>query len=161
MALYPSVAFGADDVERIRPQMLRSLLGAPPDVRRELRVGEADLRAAARSLDEGDEGPARRLMTDERLPQVLLSGSPARVGQRLAEVARRHRPTSIGLALLDENLPVALDAAAEALATVRRELGTVEPRRAAAPTLAVGSPLAGAALVVPAWPANGTLRCRP
>ena len=124
VALYPSVAFGADDVERLRPQTLRSLLGAPPDVLRELRVGETDLRAATRSLEEGDEGPARRLMTDERLPQVLLNGSPARVGQHLAEVARRHRPTSIGLALLDENLPVALDTAAEALATVRRELGT-------------------------------------
>jgi 5,10-methylenetetrahydromethanopterin reductase len=122
VALYPSVAFAADEVERVRPRMLRSLLGATPDVLGGLQLGETDVGAAARSLEEGDERPARRLMTDERLGEVLLSGPPARVGRRLGELARRHRPTSLGLALLDDDLPVAVDAAVEALTTARRGL---------------------------------------
>ena len=53
--------------------------------------------------------------------------TPEQVGRRLAELARRHRPTSMGLALLQENLPVAIDGAAAALSAMRRELGTSPP----------------------------------
>jgi hypothetical protein len=131
VALYPSVAFSAEDVERSRPQMLWAVANAPLGVRRALGVGDGELEEARTALTTGDEGPARRLMTDERLVQVLLTGPPPQVGRRLAELARRHRPTSMGLALLQENLPVALDAAIAALATMRRELGTAGSTRAA------------------------------
>jgi 5,10-methylenetetrahydromethanopterin reductase len=123
VALYPSVAFDPDEVERSRPQMLWAVANAPGAVRRALGVADAELADATTALTAGDEEPARRLMTDDRLVQVLLTGSPEQVGRRLAELARRHRPSALGLALLQENLPVAIDAAAAALAVMRRELG--------------------------------------
>lgn len=122
VALYPSVAFDAEDVERSRPQMLWAVADAPAEVRAALGVGAAELDEAARALVAGDDGPARRVMTDERLAEVLLSGPPDRVGRRLAELARRHRPTSMGVALLQEDLPRAVERAIAALVVMRREL---------------------------------------
>src|SRR3712207_307601 len=72
IALYPSVAFSAEEVEDSRPQMLWALADAPPDIRREVGVDDDELAAATEALQRGDQGPARALMTDDRLDQVML-----------------------------------------------------------------------------------------
>jgi len=61
-------------------------------------------------------------MTDDVLRQVLLWGNPPEIGARLAELVRQQRPTSIGLALLQTDVPRALDASAAALAHMRQQL---------------------------------------
>jgi 5,10-methylenetetrahydromethanopterin reductase len=122
IALYPSVAFTPADIEASRPQMLWALADAPAAVRRELGIAEAEIDRATAALQGGDEGPARRLMTDERLDRVMLTGPPRDVGRRLAELARRHRPNAIGLALLQADVGQAIAAAAESFAVMRSEL---------------------------------------
>jgi 5,10-methylenetetrahydromethanopterin reductase len=122
IALYPSVAFSAEEVEDSRPQMLWAVADAPAEVRRTLGVDDAELTAATAALQDGDEEPARRLMTDDRLDEVMLTGPPETVGRRLAELARRHQPNAIGLALLQRDVGGAVDAAARSFAVMREEL---------------------------------------
>lgn len=122
VALYPSVAFTPADVERSRPQMLWALANAPAEVQHALGVTPDEVGRAAAALTSGDEGPAAAIMTDDRLGQVMLVGDPSAVGKRLATLVQRHRPTSIGLALLQENLAEAVDSAAAAFAAMRQEL---------------------------------------
>jgi 5,10-methylenetetrahydromethanopterin reductase len=123
IALYPSVAFSEEEVEDSRPQMLWALADAPAVVHRALGVGEDDLREATAALAAGDDGPARRLMTDDRLDQVMLSGPPEAVGRRLADLVRRHEPNAIGLALLQGDVGAAIEGAARSFAVMRHELG--------------------------------------
>jgi len=123
IALYLSVAFGPEELERTRPQMVWTLLNAPPETAALAGVSRADLQAAADAFQAGDREPARRLMTDDVLGLTLLWGSPREVGQRLAGLAREHRPASIGLALHQEDIPATLDACAAAFAELARELG--------------------------------------
>jgi 5,10-methylenetetrahydromethanopterin reductase len=122
VALYPSAAFTTADVERSRPQMLWALANAPEEVQRALGVTPEQVARAAESLTAGDEGLAAEVMTDERLGQVMLIGDPAVVGRRLAALVQRHRPTSIGLALLQEDLSEAVGSAAAAFSAMRKEL---------------------------------------
>lgn len=119
IALYPSVAFTEAEVETQRPQMLWSLIDAPPAVAAELGIEPRHLDQAAEALRAGRERPARDLITDDVLAHLLLWGSPVEVADRLATLVRRHRPASIGLALLASEPEPALPLAAEALARVK------------------------------------------
>lgn len=123
IALYVSVAFGPDELERTRPQMVWSLLNSPEETARMAGLSREALQSATEALQAGDLEPARRLMTDDVLRLVLLWGSPAEVGRRLAGLAREHRPSSIGLCLLQEDIPAAIDSCAAAFAAMARELG--------------------------------------
>ena len=66
--------------------------------------------------------PARRLLTDEVLQDVLLIGSPAEVGMALGDLVTVHGPSSIGLALLQEDLAAGIEAAAEAFVVMHASL---------------------------------------
>ena len=123
IALYPSVAFTDGAVERHRPEMIWALLDTPPEVRDELGLDVAAVQAAAQAIRDGDPEPARRLVDDTVLERVMLVGSPSVVGARLAELVREHRPTSIGLALVQDDLREGVDHAAEAFAAMTVELG--------------------------------------
>ena len=122
IALYPSVAFTDKAVERHRPEMIWSLLDTPPAVREELGLEGDAVRAAADALRNGDPEPARTLVDDTVLDRVMLVGQPAVVGRRLAELVRRHRPASVGLALLQDDLHEGVGHAAEALSAMIAEL---------------------------------------
>ena len=122
VALYPSVAFGTEAVERHRPEMIWSLVDAPREVRGQMGLADVDVEAAAVALREGDREPARQLIDDETLARLMLIGEPDTVGAALAELVRQHRPTSIGLALLQDDLHEAVEQAAGAFAAMRREL---------------------------------------
>ena len=123
IALYPSVAFTEEAVERHRPEVIWALLDTPPEVRDELGLDVDAVQAAAQAVRNGDPEPARRLVDDTVLLRVLLVGSPSVVGARLAALVREHRPTSIGLALVQDDLREGVDHAAEAFAAMTVELG--------------------------------------
>ena len=111
IALYPSVAFTEKAVERHRPEMIWALLD-----------GHA-VKAAASAMRGGDPEPARTLVDDTVLERVMLTGQPSVVGRRLADLVREHRPTSIGLALVQDDLHEGVCDAAEAFAAMTAELG--------------------------------------
>ncbi|HEY1292605.1 MAG TPA: hypothetical protein VGJ60_05875, partial [Chloroflexota bacterium] len=60
---------------------------------------------------------------DDVLRHMLVWGSPSEIGARLATVVRELQPESIGLSLLQEDVPRAMDASAAAFAAMRDELG--------------------------------------
>lgn len=122
IGLYVSAVFDPDEIEAVRPRLVFSLVDAPPVNRERLGIDTAAARSAAAALAAGDAGPARRLITDEVLDQILLHGTPDEVGRRLAQIADRIRPTSVGLSLLTPDLERGLDDAAAALAHVSRPL---------------------------------------
>jgi 5,10-methylenetetrahydromethanopterin reductase len=122
VALYPSVAFTDDAVEHHRPELIWSLLDSPDELRDRHGLELGALQAAATALRGGDPGPARRLVTDEVVADVLLVGAPDEVGERLAELVAEHAPTSIGLALLQRDLDAGIDSAASAFEAMRRAL---------------------------------------
>lgn len=122
LALYPSVAFNEAAVAKHRPEMVWLLLDAPAHVREELGVDTHQLRKAANSLRLGDPGPATALVTDEMLPQLMLVDGPTMVGRRLAALVEHHRPTSIGLAVLQADLESGITDAAAAFESMRLAL---------------------------------------
>ena len=122
IALYPSVAFTEKAVERHRPEMIWALLDTPPEVREELGLDGDAVKAAASAMRGGDPEPARMLVDDTVLERLMLVGQPSVVGRRLAELVREHRPTSIGLALLQDDLHEGVRDAAEAFAAMTAEL---------------------------------------
>lgn len=124
IALYPSVAFTDESAERHRPEMIWSLLDTPPAVREELGLDEDTVQRAAVSLRDGDPEPARSVVDDAVLERVMLLGDPAVVGAKLAGLVEMHQPSSIGLALLQDDLGEGVEHASEAFAVMRDELGS-------------------------------------
>ena len=122
IALYPSVAFTEKAADRHRPEMIWSLLDAPPETREELGLDLAAVTAAAEAIRAGDPAPARALIDDTVLERLMLAGSPSVVGRRLAELVREHRPASIGLALVQDDLHEGASHAAEAFTAMTAEL---------------------------------------
>jgi 5,10-methylenetetrahydromethanopterin reductase len=122
IALYVSAAFEADDVERARPEMAWGLVNSSDATIALTGHSRAEFEAVSVALQRGDDAPARRLMTDDVLRHMLVWGSPSEIGLRLAQLARDLRPDSIGLSLLQKDIPRAMDACAEAFAAMRRAL---------------------------------------
>ena len=81
------------------------------------------MKAAAEAIRNGNPEPARTLVDDTVLERVMLTGRPSVVGRRLADLVREHRPTSIGLALVQDDLHEGVYDAAEAFAAMTAELG--------------------------------------
>jgi 5,10-methylenetetrahydromethanopterin reductase len=122
-ALYPNVAFTADEAEAIRPMLVHAFTDGPPATSSMLGV---DLEAAARAaaaLSEGDDGPARAVIDDRVLSALLVSGTVEEIGRQFAELARRHRATSVGVAYIGDDPRGVLEPLAEAASAFRRALG--------------------------------------
>jgi len=124
ISLYVSAAFDAEDVERARPQMVWGVVNSSDATVALTGHPRAAFQAATEALQKGDLAPARTLMTDDVLRHVLVWGAPGEIGQRLAQLVRELRPTSIGLSLLQSDVPKALDACAEAFAAMRQQLSS-------------------------------------
>jgi 5,10-methylenetetrahydromethanopterin reductase len=127
IALYPSVAFGAAALERHRPEMIWSLLDSPTDVMTEFGLDPDAIADAASALRQGDRDPATTLIDDRLLDRLMLSGSPAGVGGRLGELVAEHRPTSIGLAIVADDLIGSIERATEAFSIMRSVPADSEP----------------------------------
>jgi 5,10-methylenetetrahydromethanopterin reductase len=122
IALYPSVAFDDAARERHRPEMIWSLLDASERTRTELGVDHAQVVDAAAALRVGDATPACALIDDRLLDRLMLVGEPDAVGRRLAALVREHHPSSIGLAIIADDLHRAIDDVATAMTTMRLDL---------------------------------------
>jgi 5,10-methylenetetrahydromethanopterin reductase len=136
VALYASAAFDDAALERARPRMIYALLDAPDATRQQLGVRREDAVTAAHALAQGDDSPARRLIDDRLLDELVLHGPVDVVGRGLAEraralhpmgggLAKRARslhPTSIGFALLTTDPLAVLEPAAAALSVARQDL---------------------------------------
>ena len=120
IALCPSVAYRDRDIERHRSESIWALLDTPPEVRAELDLDVDEVRAAANALRAGDPEPASRILHDDLLARVMLLGTPELVGPRLADLARRHRPASIGLALAQDDLVTGVEDSAAAFEVMDR-----------------------------------------
>jgi alkanesulfonate monooxygenase SsuD/methylene tetrahydromethanopterin reductase-like flavin-dependent oxidoreductase (luciferase family) len=123
IALYISVAFEPEDVERARPQMVWALVNSSDATVALTARPREQFQAATQALQAGDLAPARRLMTDDVLRHVLVWGDPREIGLRLADLVRALQPDSIGISLLQTDTRRALDACAMAFEIMRRELG--------------------------------------
>lgn len=122
VALYSSVAFTEQEIEKLRPQMIWALHNSPEATRRRLDVDDGELEQAVATMRNGDDTLARAFVTDSLLREVLVVGSPEEVGLRLGEFVRMHRPTSIGLALATADVRGATVRAAAAMAVMRASL---------------------------------------
>jgi len=123
IALYVSAAFEQEDVERARPEMVWGLVNSSDATVALTGLPRSAFQSATDALQRGDREPARQLMTDDVLRHMLVWGSPAEIGARLATLVRELHPDSIGLSLLQEDVPKAMDACAAAFASMRSELG--------------------------------------
>lgn len=124
IALYPSVAFDNEAIEHHRPEMIWSLLDAPAHVCDTLGVDRQALPQAAEQLRRGNSEPARSIITDDLLPHLILTGTPETVGEALADLTVAHRPSSIGLALLQPDLEQGLADAVAAFDAMRQVLAS-------------------------------------
>ncbi|HEY3061995.1 MAG TPA: LLM class flavin-dependent oxidoreductase [Chloroflexota bacterium] len=122
VSAYPAALFDETRLEAIRPRMIYALLDAPEVTSCALGVDRKDARAAAQALAQGDPEPARRLIDDQRLDELVIHGSPQRVGEALANRLGPLQPTSIGVALLSDDPLSTIAPAAEALAIAARKL---------------------------------------
>jgi 5,10-methylenetetrahydromethanopterin reductase len=122
IALYVSAAFEPEDVERARPQMVWAMVNSSDATVALTGHPRSAFQAATEALQTGDLEPAYKLMTDDVLRHVLVWGEPREIGARLAQLVRAQRPTSIGLSLLQSDVPKALDACAASFAAMRQEL---------------------------------------
>jgi 5,10-methylenetetrahydromethanopterin reductase len=130
IAVYPGAIFDPAEVERIRPRLVFALLDAPAINRQRLGLDVADVRTAVAAFARGDAAPARALIDDATLDQLVFRGSPDEVGRRLADLAQRTGADSLGLALLTPDLERGLDDAAAALAIARAQVDAASHRAA-------------------------------
>jgi alkanesulfonate monooxygenase SsuD/methylene tetrahydromethanopterin reductase-like flavin-dependent oxidoreductase (luciferase family) len=98
IALYPSVIFDGDDLEWARPRYI-AFLDTPASTRRHAGLSEDDVRRAVESFEQGDEAPARQLISDGVLANLAVIGGPEVIASRLAQLVTAHRPASIGVCL--------------------------------------------------------------
>jgi 5,10-methylenetetrahydromethanopterin reductase len=122
IALYVSVAFESEDVERARPEMAWGLVNSSDATIALTGHPRVAFEAVTQALQRGDPEPARQLMTDEVLHHMLVWGSPEAIGACLATLVRELRPDSIGLSLLQVDVPKALESCARSFAAMRRGL---------------------------------------
>jgi len=84
LAVYASAVFDTVSLEAMRPRLIYALLDAPEATRRELGVSHAAAAQAAHAISQGDDRPARQIVDDRVLDQLLVFGTPEAVGHALA-----------------------------------------------------------------------------
>lgn len=107
---------GERELEHLRPALIWTLVDAPPVTRERLEVDPVALAAAVDALTAGDDGPARRIVHDGILPELVLAGSPTQIATGLRTYVDDFAPATVGLLLHPDGDPVgAVEAAGEAL----------------------------------------------
>jgi len=99
IALYPSVIFDGEDLEWARPRFIFAFLDTPASTRRHAGLSENDVRRAVESFEQGDDAPARQLISDAVLANLAITGDHGQISSRLAYLVEAHRPASIGICL--------------------------------------------------------------
>ena len=101
-AIYVNAAFGRAAADAVAPQLIYAYLDCPEETRARVGLRLVDVVAAAAELADGNEGPARGLLTESLLDDVLIAGEPAEVGRALAARVRPLNATSVGFAIIGE-----------------------------------------------------------
>jgi 5,10-methylenetetrahydromethanopterin reductase len=122
VAAYVAAVFDRDTLEAIRPRMIYALLDAPDVTRTQLGVCRSAAAVAAQALGQGDEAPARRLIDDRLLDELVAHGPPDQVGQHIAQRLTGLQPNSIGIAFVTDDPKAMLESAHAALSAAAREL---------------------------------------
>jgi 5,10-methylenetetrahydromethanopterin reductase len=99
IALYPSVIFDGADLEWARPRFIFAFLDTPASTRRHAGLSQDEVRRAVESFEQGDDAPARQLISDDVLANLAIIGDPGVIASRLAQLVAAHRPASIGVCL--------------------------------------------------------------
>ena len=99
VALYPSVIFGGEDLEWARPRFIFAFLDTPASTRERADLSEGEVRRAVESFEQGDDAPARQLISDDVLANLAITGDHGAIAARLAELVEVHKPASIGACL--------------------------------------------------------------
>jgi 5,10-methylenetetrahydromethanopterin reductase len=99
VALYPSVIFDGEDLEWARPRFIFAFLDTPASTRKHAGLSEDEVRRAVAAFEQGDEAPARQLITDDVLANLAVIGDHGVIASRLAQLVTAHRPRSIGICL--------------------------------------------------------------
>lgn len=119
--LYSTVVFDEEEAERLRPHLVMPLADSPEHVHEALGLDRDALVAAASALQQGDEAPARALISPRLLGEVVLVGSPAEVGRALSATVRRLDPTAVGFTFTTDDLHAAIDRSAQAFHELDRQ----------------------------------------
>jgi hypothetical protein len=93
------VIFGGEDLEWARPRFIFAFLDTPASTRRHAGLSEDDVRRAVEAFEQGDETPARQLISDDVLANLAVIGDHAQIASRLTGLVTAHRPASIGVCL--------------------------------------------------------------
>lgn len=112
--LYSTAVFDEEEAERLRPALVMPLADSPDHVHEALGLDHAKLVEAASALQQGDDAPARALIGPDLVSQIVLVGSPAQLGRRLAETIRRVEPVAVGFTFTTDDLHAAIDRSAAA-----------------------------------------------
>jgi 5,10-methylenetetrahydromethanopterin reductase len=121
-AVYPNVAFTPAEADAIRPNLVYAFSDAPPVTSAMLGVDRDAAARAATALAHGDDGPARAVIDDRVLAALLVSGTVEEIGRQLADLARRHRASSVGVAYIGDDPRGVLEPVAAAASAFRRAL---------------------------------------
>lgn len=120
VAVYPAVAFDEEAAEHLRPSMVYAYLDAPEATRAAEGLRHEELAEAAAAMHAGDDAAARAVVTDHRLDQLVLRGSPERVAELLLERAAELGADEVGLALTTRDLSAEVEAVLATVAAARR-----------------------------------------
>jgi hypothetical protein len=122
LAIYCDGVFSDEALDARRPRWVYNLLNGPEETRAKYGITLEACEEAAAAFSAGDDGPARALITDEVVDDLVIYGRPEQVGRELATRVRSFQPQSVGLTLLTPDPRTTLDSAAAALAVARKEL---------------------------------------
>ena len=117
------MAFTRDEAEAIRPKLVYAFTDGPARTSSMLGVDPDAAARAAAALAEGDEGPARSVIDDRVLADLLVTGTIDEIGRQLADHARRHGATSVGVAYIGQDPRGVLEPMAAVAWAFRRAVG--------------------------------------
>jgi 5,10-methylenetetrahydromethanopterin reductase len=123
VSLYYAAAFGTDEAEAFRAQMAYVIADSPAATRAHLGIDTAALERATAALLDGDDTPARALVDDRVLHDILLVGSPETIGVEMARRARAHAPQSIGLTFANDEPEASIESTLATFHAFDKELG--------------------------------------
>jgi 5,10-methylenetetrahydromethanopterin reductase len=122
VSLYYAAVFSAEEREAYRPHAMLALGDTPRYTRERFGLSDEQVAAASAAYVGGDEAPARALISDDILADLVIAGAPDDVGAELARRARRHGADSVGFTFVSDDPEEAVATAAASFKAFDREL---------------------------------------
>jgi hypothetical protein len=122
IALYYAAVFSAEALEDYRPHAVLALGDTPRYTREWFGLRDEEVADATAAYVAGDHGPARRLISDTILHDIVVAGPPDDVGIEFARRARRYQPESVGFTFVTDDPEAAVATAAATFRAFDKEL---------------------------------------